>query len=205
MNSLYKRRRLRTATSRQQLAVTMVSDFRKKKLLHLFNKFFDRDGSGSVDKKDFEQAAENISKLRGWKQGDAKYKETLDALLKVWDGLQNVADANKDGEVTADEWVTMWEAYAKNPSSAYDWQNQYCKFIFQLEDASNDGAIDSEEFSTVYASFGLNKEEAVTAFQKMAKGKANVSWPEFQELWKEYFVTEEPNAPGNFIFGRSSF
>ncbi|CAG4942933.1 unnamed protein product [Parnassius apollo] len=183
----------------------MVSDFRKKKLLHLFNQFFDTNSSGSVDKKDFELAAQKISQLRGWKEGDAKYKETLDSLLKIWDGLQSVADSDKNGEVTADEWVSMWEAYAKNPSSAQDWQNQYCKFTFNLEDATGDGSIDSEEFSSVYASFGLSKDDAVLAFQKLARGKSSITWPEFQELWKEYFVTEDPNAPGNFIFGKSSF
>ncbi|XP_068617709.1 sarcoplasmic calcium-binding proteins II, V, VI, and VII-like [Battus philenor] len=183
----------------------MLSDFRKKKLLYLFNKFFDSNNSGSVDKNDFELAAEKISKQRGWKSGDAQYKETLSALLKIWEGLQSVADADKDGQVTADEWVSMWEAFAKNPSSAYDWQSQYCSFIFKLEDASGDGAIDSEEFSSVYASFGLSKDDAVSAFNKMSKGKSSVSWTEFQELWKEYFVTDDPNAPGNFIFGKSSF
>lgn len=183
----------------------MVSDFRKKKLMHLFNQFFDRNKSGSIDKKDFELAAENISKLRGWKQGDAKYKQTLEDLLRIWDGLQSVADKDKDGQVTADEWVSMWEDYAKNPAAAQDWQNQYCKFTYQLEDASGDGTIDSEEFSAVFESFGLDKSEAVTAFQKMSGGKSEVSWAQFQELWKEYFATEDPKAPGNFIFGKSSF
>ncbi|CAH2044337.1 unnamed protein product, partial [Iphiclides podalirius] len=183
----------------------MVSDFRKKKLMYLFNQFFDSNKSGSIDKKDFELAAEQISKMRGWKQGDAKYKETLDSLLKIWDGLQSVADSDKDGQVTAEEWVNMWEEYAKNPSAAADWQNQYCKFIYQLEDASGDGAIDSEEFSTVFESFGLPKSEAASAFQKMSGGKSEISWSDFQALWREYFVTEDPKAPGNFIFGKSSF
>jgi hypothetical protein len=34
---------------------------------------------------------------------------------------------------------------------------------------------------------------------------SSVSWEEFQELWKEYFSTEDTNAAGNFIFGRTSF
>ncbi|XP_046969671.1 calexcitin-2-like [Vanessa cardui] len=183
----------------------MVSDFRKKKLLHVFNSFFDRNASGSIDKKDFDLAIENITKLRGWPAGDAKYKEVQTALLKIWEGLQGRADADNDGQVSTDEWISMWDEYAKNPASPLEWQNLYCKFIFQLEDASGDGAIDGEEFSSVYASFGLNKDDALAAFRSMSKGKANVSWTEFQDLWKEYFTTEDPNAPGNFIFGKSSF
>lgn len=182
----------------------MVSDFRKKKLLHVFNSFFDTNGSGTIDKKDFDLAIERISKLRGWTASDAQYKVLEETLNIVWNGLQG-ADSDKDGSVSQDEWISMWDDYAKNPSAASDWQNLYCKFIFQLEDASHDGSIDSEEFSSVYASFGLNKAEATTAFQKMSKGKASVSWDEFQQLWKEYFTTEDASAAGNYIFGKISY
>lgn len=182
----------------------MVSDFRKKKYLHVFTVFFDTNRSGNIDKKDFELAIENITKLRGWSAGDPKYAETQSTLMKIWDGLQ-VADSDKDGEVSFDEWVKMWDTYAQNPSSVLEWQNLYSKFIFQLEDASSDGSIDSDEFSSVYTSFGLDKAESVTAFQKMSKGKSNVTWPEFQQLWKEYFTSDDVNAPGNFIFGKTSF
>ncbi|CAH0401069.1 unnamed protein product [Chilo suppressalis] len=183
----------------------MVSDFRKKKLLHVFTAFFDTNKSGSIDKKDFELAAEKIAKLRGWKEGDAPYKKVQESLTAIWNGLQSGADADKDGQVSVDEWNTMWENFSKNPAGAAEWQRLYAKFIFELEDASNDGAIDSEEFSSVYASLGLDKAEAVAAFGKMAQGKPNITWQQFQVLWNEYFASEDVNAPGNFIFGKTNF
>lgn len=183
----------------------MVSDFRKKKLLHVFTAFFDTNGSGSIDKQDFDLAIERIGKLRGWSAGDAKYKAVETTLNKIWEGLQSGADANKDGQVTQEEWLNLWDSFAKNPSAAEEWQKLYCKFIFELEDASDDGSIDSDEFSSVYASFGLNKVEAAAAFQKMAQGKSSVSWSEFQQLWKEYFSSEDVNAPANCIFGKTSY
>jgi hypothetical protein len=42
---------------------------------------------------------QRIRTARGWKDSDPKYAETKDILLKVWDGLQQKADANKDGQV----------------------------------------------------------------------------------------------------------
>ncbi|GBP51102.1 Calexcitin-2 [Eumeta japonica] len=115
--------------------------------------------------------------------------------------------------VSVDEWASMWDDYARDPSAALNWQQLYCRFMFQLEDASADGTIDCEEFTTVCSSYGIHPDECKLAFQNMAKnfspfleqGKSNVSWEEFQELWKEYFSTEDPSAPGNFIFGRTSF
>ncbi|XP_041981981.1 calexcitin-2-like [Aricia agestis] len=183
----------------------MVSDFRKKKLMYAFSSFFDENNSGTIDKKDFQLAAEQIAKMRGWASGSAQQKELESSLMKIWDSLQSHADKDKDGQISADEWLSMWEDYAKNPSAPLEWQKLYCKLIFDLQDASNDGSIDATEFSTVCESFGIKKDEAVTSFAKMAKGKSNISWAEFQQLWQEYFVSEDPSAPGNHIFGKSTF
>lgn len=37
------------------------------------------------------------------------------------------------------------------------------------------------------------------------QGEEEVSREQFAELWKEFFSTEDPNAPGNFIFGNLKF
>lgn len=39
-------------------------------------------------------------------------------------------------QVSHEEWVSMWNDYAKNPDSALDWQNRYMNFMFELEDSS---------------------------------------------------------------------
>ncbi|CAK1583636.1 unnamed protein product [Parnassius mnemosyne] len=176
----------------------MVSEFRRRKYLEVF-KTFDSDASGTIEKKDVEKSAEMLAKQ--CKVDEAKQKEYLNTMLKIWDGLQSQADLNKDGHVTVDEWVALWDSYAKNPSSAHDWQNLYCKFTFQLLDTGNDGLINREEFVKVHEALGVNKNEAEDSFQKLSKGKASISLADFQELWKEYFTSEDAIAPGNFIFG----
>ncbi|CAH2093305.1 unnamed protein product [Euphydryas editha] len=183
----------------------MVSEFRKKKLLYLFKIFFDADGSGTITKKDFELTIERIAKAKGWSPGDNMYKLAEKTMLEIWEGMQLKADLNKDGEISSDEWIKLWENFAKDPSSPVDWQAYYCKAIFSIQDASNDGAIDRDEFVSVHSSFGLPKEDANVAFDKVSNGKASISWEDFQKLWQEFFTSEDPNAPGNYIFGNLSF
>ncbi|XP_049876442.1 calexcitin-2-like [Pectinophora gossypiella] len=179
----------------------MVSDFRKKKYMHVFNKFFDTNKDGTVDKKDFSEANANLAKLRGYAPGDVTYELMKELLTNLWDGLVKQADTDGDGVINAEEWVKLWDEYAKNPSAAAEWQQLYCKCVFQLEDASNDGAIDANEYANVYESFGLDKNQSLEAFKKMAKGKDTINWEEFQELWKQYFASDNPDDAGNFIFG----
>lgn len=183
----------------------MLSEFRRLKLLYLFHSFLDHNCSGNIDKEDFELAVENIAKLRGWSPDDEKYKETQNALLNIWQALIKEADANQDGQISIDEWFAMWQEYTKNPSKPLEWQDLYCKFIFDLQDDSGDGSIDVEEFSNVLQSFGLLKEDSEVAFEFMSRGRKTISWKEFQELWKEYIVSENPSDPGNYIFGSATY
>jgi len=182
-----------------------MSDFRKKKLLYVFNVFFDVNQSGTIDRKDFELAIEKICTLRGWSAGTEQYKKTFDSMIQIWDGLRNRADANKDGQVSVDEWCVMWDEFSKAPDKPLDWQTQYLKFMFDLEDASGDGAIDVEEFTSVCSCYGLEPSECRQAFQKMSSGNPNVSYEQFQSLWKQFFVSEDASDPGNYIFGKTNF
>lgn len=72
-------------------------------------------------------------------------------------------------QVSIDEWNSMWNDYALNPSAALKWQQQYCHFMFELEDTSADGSIDCDEFTTVCSSYGIDPPECKAAFAKMAK------------------------------------
>lgn len=173
--------------------------------MYLFKIFFDADGSGVVTKGDFEQSIKKLGKAKGWSEGDEKYKVAEKAMLDIWQGMQLKADLNKDGEITADEWIAMWEGFAKDPSSPVDWQGYFCKAIFHIQDSSGDGAIDKNEFVSVHSSFGQSQEEAGKAFDKVANGKSSLSYDDFQKLWAEFFSSEDPDAPGNFIFGNLNF
>ncbi|KAJ6639720.1 Calexcitin-2 [Pseudolycoriella hygida] len=83
--------------------------------------------------------------------------------------------------------------------------SKYMNFMFDLEDASNDGTIDAQEFALVCSSYGLDANECEQAFAKMSKGAIEVNRDEFAVLWREYFSTDDVAAPGNFIFGKTSF
>ncbi|XP_037819641.1 calexcitin-1 [Lucilia sericata] len=182
-----------------------ISDFRKKKLLFLFNVFFDVNQSGEIDIKDFELAIERVCTLRGWAKDTPKNKQTHAVMLEIWEGLRSKADKDNDGQVSVEEWCNMWDAYAKDPSTVMDWQNKYMNFMFDLEDASTDGSIDVSEFALVCSSYGLEKKECEEAFAKMAQGNEEVTREQFAALWEEYFSSEDPSAPGNYIFGKTSF
>lgn len=181
-----------------------ISEFRKKKLLFVFNTFFDVNQSGGIDANDVELAVEKICESRGWAPGHERYTRVKETLLKVWDGLKSGADENQDGQISREEWYSLWEDYGKNPAQPLEWQQTYMNFMFDLEDSSGDGSIDENEFSLVCSSHGVPEAESREAFKKLQVGD-EVDRAKFIELWKVFFSSDEPSAPGNFIFGKTSF
>ncbi|KAG8304497.1 Non-specific lipid-transfer protein [Homalodisca vitripennis] len=108
--------------------------------------------------------------------------------------------------VTNEEWCKMWEEYSRNPNSVLDWQLQFRDFMFDLEDTSGDGAIDEEEFAMICSSYNVPEQNARDAFRKFSRnGTLEITREKFGELWVEYFASEDPSAPGNFIFGVTKF
>ncbi|XP_034235165.1 calexcitin-2 [Thrips palmi] len=183
--------------------MTSISEFRKKKLLYIFNVFFDVNRSGTIEKKDFEIAVERICEVRNWPSGTPEADRTKDILMSVWEGLRTRADSNQDGQVSHEEWIAMWDDYAKNAEQPADWHRRYMEFMFDVEDTSGDGSIDVEEFTQVCTCFGATKAECEQAFQRFSQNNSVlVTRDVFAELWKEYFVSEDPNAGGNCIFGK---
>lgn len=181
-----------------------LSEFRKKKLLYVFNTFFDFNQSGAIDRKDLDLAVQRISECRGWAADNPKVQSTSDNLLKMWEGLKQRADADQDGQVSREEWYSLWEEYAQNPSNPSDWQDTYMNLTFQLFDTSGDKTIDENEFCNVCRYHGVQEPEAREAFKKLGVGQ-EITWVKFTDLWKQYFSSDDPSTAGNFIFGKTTF
>lgn len=179
----------------------MVSEIRKNKLNYVFDTFFDVNKDGSIEKNDFELAIDNIAKIRGYKQGDANYKDVSDRFLTIWDKLRVFADTNKDNVVSREEWLTLWTEPLND-----EWKKLYMDFMFRLQDTSGDGSIDEGEFTNVCQTFGIAAEESKNAFNKISNGgKTDIDIKAYETLWKDYFGSDDVAAAGNSIFGKVSF
>lgn len=182
--------------------IEMVSAVRKNKLNYVFDTFFDINRDGSIERSDFELAVEQIAKIRNYKAGDAKYKETSEKFLEIWDKLRASADTNRDDKVSREEWQALWTIAPLDD----EWKKLYMNFMFRLQDTSGDGTIDIEEFTSVCTSFGVPAGEIKTSFDKISNGgKQDIDITFYATLWKDYFTSDDAGAAGNSIFGKSSF
>jgi len=179
----------------------MVSELRKNKLNYVFDTFFDVNKDGSIEKNDFELAIDNIAKIRNYQKDDANYKDVSERFLNIWDKLRVSADTNKDNVVSREEWLTMWTEPLND-----EWKKLYMNFMFRLQDTSGDGSIDEAEFTNVCQTFGIPAPESKAAFDKISNaGKVDIDIKIYENLWKDYFGSDDAAAAGNSLFGKVSF
>lgn len=179
-----------------------LTDFQLKKVESVYQNLYDSNKDGVIDKNDFSDCMEKISKLHHWGTNDDAFRLAKDTLENVWQGLQKDADINQDGIVTKKEWGKMWNKFAE--SGKYpQWNEEYVKFMFLANDTSGDGFVDRGEYVTVQAIFGNSEADSNTAFDRLSEGSNGgmLSKDDFTNLWHEYFTSDDPQAKGNYLFG----
>jgi len=85
-----------------------LSPFQVAKLQHEFRTFYDMNGDGRLQWKDFEMARDYICEKSGWKPKTPKWNACRQLFADLWRNLLDTADKNIDGEVTAEEWLQLW-------------------------------------------------------------------------------------------------
>ncbi|XP_071519635.1 calexcitin-1 [Panulirus ornatus] len=179
-----------------------LSTFRRAKLLHVFNTFFDVNASGEIDEKDLDIAIQKVCGARGWGQSDPHYEKTRKTLRTLWTVLTSKADTDHDKQVSVEEWYSAW----REDESGREWSHIFRDLMFLLEDASGDGHIDMDEYVALYTALGLPSDQCREAFRRVQKDDTGeVTKEKFNQLWEQYFHSENVDAPGNYIFGKFDF
>ncbi|NET61005.1 MAG: hypothetical protein F6K47_34210 [Symploca sp. SIO2E6] len=184
----------------------MLKPLQQRKLIRLFN-IYDSYNSGEVNRLDFELLAYKLSQGKPWsvlRELKVKYSE-------LWKEVKEMADKNEDDRVNLDEWL---EAYDKLISSGKIEQIilDITEGFFQLFDADQNGYITVDEyfeFAIAYDLFGnpyqpgsFPDHKFEEAFTKLdVKQNGQIDLEQLRQLNRDFFYSEDPNSPGNWLFG----
>ncbi len=184
----------------------MLKPLQQRKLIRLFN-IYDADNSGELNRFDFEFLACKLGQGKPWsvlRDVKAKY-------LDFWMEIKEISDKNEDGRVSLDEWL---EAHDQLISSG-----KFDKIIlditegfFELFDADKNGHITIDEyfdFAIAYNLFGDPYQAASFPYQKFEeafnkldlKQNGYIDLEQLRQLNRDFFYSDDPNSPGNWLFG----
>ncbi len=180
----------------------MLSEIMLKKLSRLFY-FRDLDKDGYVERSDWVQCAHNLAAIRGWAFGSAEYEAVLARHTAMWNAFWLPADMDQDGQVSLDEYLQLAEKQRK--MGFKEEMKQIIKLfeaIFDTIDLDGDGEVSLAEYKLFFQAWSIESSLAVEAFAGMdLNADARLSREAFLQYGANFYVNDEPNVAGNYIFG----
>jgi len=171
---------------------------------------YDIDGNGSLDKNDFECLAVRNTVIEG--KGDwneATFKKNQEVMANLWNEIAELADFNKDGEVSTDEFMKAIQTNCVG-KSFNDFPNAFKIFIsgaFQAIDVDGDGAVGLTEFRVdcVNRMAYKNIADLDAAYNKLLndedKKVGGITLARYQELYAQFIGNPDESCPAVNLFG----
>lgn len=183
----------------------MLTDLQKNKLERFFY-ILDFDRNGYIQKEDFIGTGENLCILWGLSYDDENYKRIMAKYEDSWNKF-NFYIGNTGDRVNWEHWITFAEEVIVNGDiSMYNkYVEDFVGEIFDNFDTDKDGYINLDEFIDLFVSYHIEVRYAAKSFRKLDTNKDGIiSRGELLEGVKQYFRSDDPDAPGNWLFGRST-
>merc|ERR1719411_1050743 len=171
---------------------------------------YDIDNNGFLDKNDFECLAVRNTVIEGKGNWDeATFKKNQEVMANLWNEIAELADFNKDGEVSTDEFIKGVEKSAQGKAFA-DLPAAFKHFIqdqFRTIDVDGDGTVGLTEFRVdcvnrmAYKTIG----ELDAAYEKLLndddKKAGGITLERYQELYAQFIGNPDETCNACFLFG----
>lgn len=180
-----------------------MTDLMESKLERGFSLILDTSGDGCMDKTDFTGLAQ---RLAGTFPGtpDAKRNRLESTLKALWDNHLSALDSDGDNAVSKAEFIVGWtkSLTSSRDKMVADFSNASVAWM-DIADKDDNGSVDKEEFVHMYSTvLGLANEALAESFDKLDRDSDGaLSLSEIQQAVTEYWISDDPEAPGNWLFG----
>lgn len=179
----------------------MLTPFQQRKLTRYFN-CLDLDANGYFEQDDVQNIISRLTEKRGVSAGSAEYEAIEKAISMIWDNAREFGITKDAEKVTLADWLHHEDIVL----STEEWRESYMKEVtrqvFDLIDADKSGEISLQEYIDIMTSFGVAEGIPEWAFARLdMNGDGVLSREEFVTLVEQFHLSEDLDAPGNYLFG----
>ena len=181
----------------------MLTDIQRAKQSRYFE-LVDVDNDGYVTASDWAEVGRNLASLRGFQQNSPGSDAIVAVMGTVWTNLSHYCSDPLRGRASLEDWFRFEDERAVNCDDAwYDlYVNTVVRGVFDLLDEDSDGWIGRNELIDLMMSFWVEPRDALLAFERMdTDADGRLGREEFVERVVEFHKSNDPDAPGNWLFG----
>jgi Ca2+-binding EF-hand superfamily protein len=176
----------------------MASAFQERKLTGMFAAF-DADGDGYLREADFRALVARWSRLPGVGPGTELRARVETLLMGWWAALLAAGDANGDGAV---DWAELLSLVDRLPTMVAD-VTATADTLFDAVDANGDGRISPDEHRRLVETWNGQPVDLTGVFERVdPNGDGHLGRAEFAHLWRQFWISDNPAEPGNWLCGR---
>lgn len=163
----------------------------------------DVNGNGVLEKEDSLALAARILDSLGEPKESPKAQKLFQAVENFWNYVQAKIDIDQDGKVTPEEWRKgLRQSFVENPQAYKAGFHPVAEATFTICDRDGDGFLQQSELAKFHKAFGCTSANSQLAFEKLdidGDGKLTIS--ELLRAWEEYYTSNDPDTPGNWLYG----
>ncbi|WP_431045716.1 EF-hand domain-containing protein [Streptomyces sp. P1-3] len=168
--------------------MTTISESARAAIVKEFQRM-DADGEGAVDLTDFLRAPRRLLTALDIPEDAPKAQALIRANETQWAFFLSLGDANGDGKLTSDEYVTA-RTSPEFRSPDRPGKGEVCQTLFAVLDSDDDGTISQEEFLRAADFLCMPPTEASSYFAKLdSDGDERLSAAEFLKAVKRFYTS----------------
>lgn len=179
----------------------MLTDLQKRKLTSLFY-WYDADDNGNLHVDDFERLVQNIVGIRGHGPGSQEYADLRTQFMFDWSALVASADKSGDNAVSLDEWLAHMDTILHIDEASERTIDSLTRIIWSLTDIDGSGRISPREYALFLRAYNIDERIRDTIFRQLdMNGDGHLTREEITKLVREFYLSNDPDAPGNWLIG----
>lgn len=181
----------------------MLTEFQKQKISHYFHTVLDQDRNGILQDNDFMEIGESLCILWRHKPGTPEYQRVMDQCLSSWRMFESHFK-HEGGVANLENFLKFFDKLLSpgNEQLYNDYVYRVVGDVFDDFDLNGDGVISINEYVDLFMCYHIKIKYSAKAFLKLDKnGDDDVSKEELMEALDEFFKSDDPKAPGNWLFG----
>jgi Ca2+-binding EF-hand superfamily protein len=180
----------------------MLDDTHERKARHYFN-LIDEDGNGLIEVSDFALRAQRLAESQDL-TGEDEREALRQQVLSWWDHICTVADFDGDARISLPEWEAYWHSIQRGVErgdrDTLQTLERAARGTLRAVDRNGTGRVTLSEYADWLAAWGASGSEE--AFRRLDRGdKGFLTEADLVVAVREFYLSDDPAAPGNALYG----